>query len=128
MECAKAMVIGDRLSTLREQKGLSQRDIQKRTNLLCCYVSRVENGIPFHPSRTWKSWLGRLGFLSISYSMPAKSRPNPCCPSAGMRRTLPGAASRKDARLLTKFRRLLARMEERDRRLLLYMTQKMARH
>jgi transcriptional regulator with XRE-family HTH domain len=34
-------VIGDRL---REQKNLSQGDVEKRTGLLRCYISRVENG------------------------------------------------------------------------------------
>jgi transcriptional regulator with XRE-family HTH domain len=38
------MVIGDRLRELREAKKLSQGDIQERTGLLRCYVSRVENG------------------------------------------------------------------------------------
>ena len=38
------MIIGDRLRTLREQKKLSQGDIEKRTGLLRCYISRVENG------------------------------------------------------------------------------------
>jgi transcriptional regulator with XRE-family HTH domain len=38
------MVIGDRLKTLREAKDLSQGDIEERTGLLRCYVSRVENG------------------------------------------------------------------------------------
>jgi transcriptional regulator with XRE-family HTH domain len=38
------MVIGDRLKTLREAKDLSQGDIEQRTGLLRCYVSRVENG------------------------------------------------------------------------------------
>jgi transcriptional regulator with XRE-family HTH domain len=37
------MVIGDRLRELREAKMLSQGDIEKRTGLLRCYVSRVEN-------------------------------------------------------------------------------------
>ena len=37
------MVIGDRLRELRESKALSQGDIEKRTGLLRCYVSRVEN-------------------------------------------------------------------------------------
>src|ERR1700676_2601800 len=37
------MVIGDRLKKLREAKDLSQGDIEKRTGLLRCYVSRVEN-------------------------------------------------------------------------------------
>jgi len=38
------MVIADRLRALREEKKLSQGDIEKRTGLLRCYISRVENG------------------------------------------------------------------------------------
>lgn len=38
------MIIGDRLRTIRESKKLSQGDIEKRTGLLRCYISRVENG------------------------------------------------------------------------------------
>ena len=38
------MVISDRLRQLREDKKLSQGDIEKRTGLLRCYISRVENG------------------------------------------------------------------------------------
>lgn len=38
------MVIGNRLRELREIRKLSQRDIERRTGLLCCYISRVENG------------------------------------------------------------------------------------
>jgi transcriptional regulator with XRE-family HTH domain len=38
------VIIGDRLRALREEKKLSQGDIEKRTGLLRCYTSRVENG------------------------------------------------------------------------------------
>jgi transcriptional regulator with XRE-family HTH domain len=38
------MVIGERLRELRDEKNLSQGDIEKRTGLLRCYISRVENG------------------------------------------------------------------------------------
>jgi transcriptional regulator with XRE-family HTH domain len=38
------LVIGDRLRQLREEKALSQGDIEQRTGRLRCYVSRVENG------------------------------------------------------------------------------------
>jgi transcriptional regulator with XRE-family HTH domain len=38
------MIIGDRLPALREQKNFSQGEIEKRTGLLRCYISRVENG------------------------------------------------------------------------------------
>jgi transcriptional regulator with XRE-family HTH domain len=39
-----ALRIGAKLRQLREQKGLSQGDIEKRAGLLRCYISRVENG------------------------------------------------------------------------------------
>ena len=38
------VIIGDRLREMRESKKLSQGDIEKRTGLLRCYISRVENG------------------------------------------------------------------------------------
>jgi transcriptional regulator with XRE-family HTH domain len=38
------MIIGTRLRKLREERQLSQGDIEKRTGLLRCYISRVENG------------------------------------------------------------------------------------
>ncbi len=38
------MIIGDQLRMLREQRKLSQGDIEKRTGLLRCYISCVENG------------------------------------------------------------------------------------
>src|SRR5437660_11200966 len=38
------MILGERLRTVREQKELSQGDVEKRSGLLRCYISRVENG------------------------------------------------------------------------------------
>jgi transcriptional regulator with XRE-family HTH domain len=38
------MVIGNRLKELRESKELSQGDIEIRSGLLRCYISRVDNG------------------------------------------------------------------------------------
>jgi len=38
------MIIGDRLREIRVSKNLSQGDIEARTGLLRCYISRVENG------------------------------------------------------------------------------------
>ncbi len=38
------MVVSERLRAIREQKELSQGDIEERTGLKRCYVSRVENG------------------------------------------------------------------------------------
>ncbi len=38
------MIIGERLRAIREEKKLSQEDVEKRAGLLRCYISRVENG------------------------------------------------------------------------------------
>ncbi len=38
------MQIGSVIREFRQQKGMSQGDIEKRTGLLRCYLSRVENG------------------------------------------------------------------------------------
>jgi transcriptional regulator with XRE-family HTH domain len=38
------LIVGERLRTIRESKNLSQGDIEKRTGLIRCYTSRVENG------------------------------------------------------------------------------------
>src|SRR5260370_20150333 len=54
------MIIGDRLRALREEKKLSQRDIEKRTRLLRCYISRVENGHTVTAIETWAKLLRAL--------------------------------------------------------------------
>src|ERR1700751_2446437 len=41
---AAFMNIGETIRNFRLQKGMSQGDIEKRTGLLRCYLSRVENG------------------------------------------------------------------------------------
>jgi transcriptional regulator with XRE-family HTH domain len=51
------MIIGDRLRELREEKKLSQGDVEKRTGLLRCYISHVENGHPVPARRN----LGKAG-------------------------------------------------------------------
>jgi transcriptional regulator with XRE-family HTH domain len=38
------VIIGGRLRAMREEKHFSQGDIEKKTGLLRCYISRVENG------------------------------------------------------------------------------------
>jgi transcriptional regulator with XRE-family HTH domain len=40
----QAVIIGERLRALREEKTFSQGEVEKRTGLLRCYISRVENG------------------------------------------------------------------------------------
>ena len=54
------MVICGRLRTLRTEKKLSQRDIEKRTGLERCYISKVENGYLVPTVETLEKMAGAL--------------------------------------------------------------------
>ena len=54
------MNIGERLRSLRMAKGYSQGDIEHKTGLLRCYVSRVENGHTEPSVSTIEKWAGAL--------------------------------------------------------------------
>lgn len=54
------MVICGRLRTLRAEKKLSQRDIEKRTGLERCYISKVENGYIVPTVETLEKMAGAL--------------------------------------------------------------------
>src|ERR1700722_7262857 len=122
------MIIGERLRELREGKNLSQGDIEKRTGLLRCYISRVENGHTVPAVETLEK-LARALEVPM-YQLFYDGEEPPKLPNLPKRKTADDilwGSSGKDARWLYKFRRLLARTEESDRKLLMFMAQKMAR-
>ena len=55
------MIIGDRLRALRQEKKFSQGDIEKRTGLLRCYISRVENDHTVPAVETLETRTSRCG-------------------------------------------------------------------
>lgn len=122
------MIIGDRLRELREQKQLSQGDIEKRTGLLRCYLSRVENGHTVPAVETLEK-LARALEIPL-YQLFYDGEEPPKMPNLPRRTTADDIAwgnSGKDAKILGQFRRLLAKTDEKNQRILLYMAQKMAR-
>jgi transcriptional regulator with XRE-family HTH domain len=121
------MIIGDRLRALREEKKLSQGDIEKRTGLLRCYISRVENGHTVPAIETLEKMARALEVPLYQLFYDGEEPPElPNLPKRKSADDIAWGSTGKDARLLTKFRRLMGRIEEPDRRLLLYMAQKMA--
>jgi transcriptional regulator with XRE-family HTH domain len=121
------MIIGDRLRALREEKKFSQGDIEKRTGLLRCYISRVENGHTVPAIETLEK-MARALEVPL-YQLFYDGDQPPQLPNLLKRKSAEDIAwgsSGKEARLLNKFRSLMGRVEEGDRRLLLYMAQKMA--
>jgi transcriptional regulator with XRE-family HTH domain len=123
------MIIGDRLRALREEKKLSQGDMEKRTGLFRCYISRVENGHTVPAIET----LERMarGLEVPLYQLFYEGDQPPELPNLLKRKSsdeITWGSSGKDARYLSKLRRLLGKSDEQDRKLILYMTQKMAQH
>ena len=122
------MIIGDRLRDIREQKMLSQGDIEKRTGLLRCYISRVENGHTVPAIETLEKLARAMEIPMYQLFYDGEEPPKlPNLPKRNSSDVIAWGSSGKDARYLGKLRRLLAKTEDEDRKLLLYMAQKMAK-
>ncbi len=79
--------------------------------------------IQYRPSKHWKRWPALSNAHSINSSTTAKSRPYCQTKSSD---DIAWGTSGKEARFLNKLRRLLGKADEEDRKLILYMAQKMA--
>jgi len=122
------MVIGERLKALREEKKLSQGDVEKRTGLLRCYISRVENGHTVPSVETLEKLARALELPLYQIFYEGETPPDVSnIPPVGVTRDRTWGSSGKDARLLAKFRRVLSQTDDTNRRLLLSIAQKMAR-
>jgi transcriptional regulator with XRE-family HTH domain len=121
------MIIGDRLRTLREEMKFSQGDIEKRTGLLRCYISRVENGHTVPAVETLEK-LARAFEVPL-YQLFYDGDQPPELPNLLKRKSsaeIAWGSTGKDGRYLNKLRRLLSKADERDRKIVLLMAQKMA--
>jgi transcriptional regulator with XRE-family HTH domain len=119
-------MIGDRLQSLRKQKQLSQGDIEERTGLLRCYISRVENG---HTVPTIETLEKMARALEVPlYQLFYEGREEPLLAPLKWEKALRGQsrASRKWVRLWHRFLTLFGRMDKADQNLLLFVAQKMA--
>jgi transcriptional regulator with XRE-family HTH domain len=122
------MIIADRVRQLRTERELSQGDIERRTGLLRCYISRVEGGYTVPSFETMEKFARALEVpmyqLFYDGEEPPKvpilrkssGRVNPQVVDA-----LVGAAQH------AKFCRLLNQMDERSRNLLYSFARKMAK-
>ena len=120
------MIIGDRLRDMREEKNLSQGDIEKRTGLLRCYISRVENGHTVPAVETLEKLARAFEVPLYQLFYDGEEPPKPL--NLPKRKTDVDAwgSSGKDARFLNKLRRVLSKTDEDHRKLVMHMAQKMA--
>ena len=122
------MVVGEWLRALREEKKFSQGEIEKRTGLLRCYISRIECGHTVPAVETLEKFARALEVPM--YQLFYDGEEPPKLPNLPKRKTADDilwGSKGKDARLLAQFCRLFSRMEEGDLGTVLYMAKKMAR-
>jgi transcriptional regulator with XRE-family HTH domain len=111
------MNIGETIRNFRLQKGMSQGDIEKRTGLLRCYLSRVENGHTI-PS------LDTLAKIATAMEVPLAQFFNDNGGDNG-NKNLP-QLSEEEVRFLSQIRRYSSNLNDSDRKLVIAMVKKMA--
>ncbi|MBV8207467.1 MAG: helix-turn-helix transcriptional regulator [Acidobacteria bacterium] len=109
------MNIGETIRNLRLQRGMSQGDIEKRTGLLRCYLSRVENGHTI-PSLDTLAKIADAMEVPLGGFFTEKSNGNKPVPSL----------SEDEVRFLFQIRKYSSNLNESDRKLVLAMVRKMA--
>jgi transcriptional regulator with XRE-family HTH domain len=124
----QTVIIGERLHALREAKKFSQGDVEKRTGLLRCYISRVENGHTVPAVETIEKFARALEVPMYQLFYDGEEPPKlPNLPKRKTANDIAWGSKGKDARMLAQFCRLFSRMDEGDLGLVLFMAQKMAR-
>lgn len=111
------MNIGETIRSFRLQKGMSQGDIEKRTGLLRCYLSRVENGHTI-PSLDTLAKIASAMDIALAQFFAESVSDNGA-------KNLP-QLSEEEVRFLTQIRRYSSSLNESDRKLVLAMVKKMA--
>src|SRR5712664_3746719 len=120
------MIIGERLRALREEKNLSQGDIEERTGLLRVYVSRVENGHTVPGIETLEKFARALEVPMYQLFYDGEEPPKlPNLPKRESSDEKLWGDNGKDARYLKNLRRLLSKADANDRKLVMHMAQKM---
>jgi transcriptional regulator with XRE-family HTH domain len=110
------MKIGTTIRAHRLQRGLSQGDIEKRTGLLRCYLSRVENGHTV-PS------LDTLSKIALALDLPISQF---FAEDAMGRHMNTQKLSDDELKFLSQIRRYSSSLNDSDRKLLLAMVRKFA--
>jgi transcriptional regulator with XRE-family HTH domain len=114
------VAIGDVIRTYRAERGLSQGDIERRTGLLRCYLSRVENGHTV-PSLETLAKIAEALNISLADFFPGGQ-------TQGDREVhkMLSELSEDEVRFLGEIKRYTTTLSDEDKRLVLAMIRKMA--
>jgi len=113
------MEIGQKLRQLREEKNLSQGDIERRTGLFRCYTSRVENGYTVPSVETLEKFARALEIPLYRFFTDGEKVKMVNLPTTNAESKWGVDGShRSEIRL---FAKALSRMDDRNQRLLLHL-------
>jgi transcriptional regulator with XRE-family HTH domain len=121
------MMVGDRIRQVREDKQLSQGDIEKRTGLLRCYISRVENGHTVPAIETLEKIARALELPLYRLFYEGTVDPKPVMYKSPPANEKLFGKNKQEANFLKRFRGALSKLNDVDQRLIYFMAQKMAR-
>ena len=119
------VIIGDRLRALREAKKFSQGDIEHRTGLLRCNISRMENGHTIPSVETLEKFARALEVPMYELFYDGDEPKQPKLPK-GLNGNEWGAKG-EEARLVAKFCKLFGRMDKEDLTMVMFLARKMAK-
>ncbi len=112
---------------MREQRGFSQGQIEKRTGLLRCYISRVENGHTIPSIETLEKLAGALGVPLYQIFWDGEGIPAlPNLPGRMTEGQVVVGDSPEQVRFLHRMAQFFNLLTEDDRELLLTAAQRMA--
>jgi transcriptional regulator with XRE-family HTH domain len=117
------MVTGDRLKELRGLKHFSQGDIEARTGLLRCYISRVENGHTVPSVETLEKMARALEVPM--YKLFHDGETKAVAPKLAKRPAEWGSLGR-DAQMLRQFQTYLGKVSDKDRKMLIAVATQLA--
>ncbi len=112
--------IGEVIRSYRGQRGLSQGDIERRTGLLRCYLSRVENGHTV-PSLETLAKIAEAMDISLADFFPGAETTR----DRDTQKML-GELSDDEIRFLSEIKKHSSTLSDGDKRLVLAMIRKMA--
>jgi transcriptional regulator with XRE-family HTH domain len=122
------MLIGQRLREVRESKDLSQGDIERRTGLLRCYISRVEHGHTVPSLETLQKLANGLEVPLHALFHDGKSPlEKPALRPQNGDKERPWGVLGEEHSELRQFAKAFARMTNRQRNLLMAMARDMAK-
>ena len=122
------MVIGERFRVLRERKKFTQQDIEDRTGLKRCYLSRVENGNTVPSIHTVEKLAFALGVPMYRLFYEGEGLP-PHPPILPSRKKSSAAVAKswvENEQLLVKMARILMKLDASSREKLFCMANLMA--